>query len=84
MYAWVRMVRSEDARRESPSKWRLLALFTIGEAVSVGSISALYAFKSVVSAMMATAAATGAVTLYTLFQPNPKYDLSQWGAGLSS
>jgi FtsH-binding integral membrane protein len=82
--AWFTMCISPDARRKSPLKWKLLVLFTIGEAISVGFISSFYEFQSVMSAMMATAIATTSVSLYTANQKNPKYDLSQWGSGLSS
>lgn len=82
--SWVFMCVSADARRKAPLKWQVLSLFTLGEAVSVGFISSFYKFRSVVSAMMATALAASTVSLYTIQQKNPKYDLSQWGAGLSS
>ncbi len=36
------------------------------------------------SALSSTALATLTVTGYTMMNKNPKYDLSQWGAGLSS
>jgi FtsH-binding integral membrane protein len=65
-------------------KWRLLSLFTIGEAISVGFLSSFYTFQSVVSAMGATALASLTVSAYTILNQNAKYDLSQWGAGLSS
>jgi FtsH-binding integral membrane protein len=82
--AWFAVASSTKARREAPLKWQLLALFTIGEAISVGFISSFYKFQTVVSAMLATTAATTGVSLYTILQKNAKYDLSQWGAGLSS
>jgi len=82
--SWIVMCTSVTARRASPIKWQLLSLFTIGEAFSVGLISSFYKFPSVVSAMLATAVATVTVSLYTVKQKNPKYDLSQWGATLSS
>ena len=75
---------SPRARRSSPLKWQLLALFTLGEAITIGFISSLYQLKSVVSAMSATAAATLSITLYSFLNQNPKYDLSQWGQGLAS
>jgi len=78
------MCASADARRKSPLKWNLLALFTAGEAISVGFVSSFYQFRSVLSAMMATAVAATSVSVYTASQKNPKYDLSQWGAGISS
>lgn len=82
--AWYIMCVSTDARRKSPVKWQLLALFTLGEAVSVGFISSLYKFRSVVSAMLATASAATGISVYTITQKNSKYDLSQWGSTLSS
>jgi FtsH-binding integral membrane protein len=81
---WFVMCSSATARRQSPLKWQLLVLFTLGEALSVGFISSYYKFRSVVAALIATAAAATSVSLYTVTQKNPKYDLSQWGAGLSS
>lgn len=82
--AWIIMSVSTTARRVSPIKWQILALFTLGEAVSVGFVSSFYHFRSVVSAMLATALATTGVSLYTVYQTNAKFDLSQWGATLSS
>ena len=64
-------------------KWPLLIAFTIGQSVAVGFISSVYAYSSVIKAMTATATTTLAVTLYTLLQKNPKYDLSQWGRALA-
>jgi FtsH-binding integral membrane protein len=61
----------------------LLIAFTIGQSIAVGFISSGYAYSSVIKAMVTTAAATLSVTLYTLVQKNPKYDLSQWGRALS-
>ena len=78
------MTTSVRARRTSPLKWQLLTLFTLGECIAVGFISSFYKWATVVSAMSATAFASGGVTLYTFLQKNPKYDLSQWGAALSS
>jgi FtsH-binding integral membrane protein len=75
---------STAARHKSPVKWQLLALFTLGEAVCVGFISSFYHFRSVVSAMLATALATMGVSIYTVFCIDDKYDLSQWGASLAS
>ena len=64
-------------------KWPLLLAFTVGESIAVGFISSVYAYSSVIKAMVATATATLSVTLYTILQRNPKYDLSQWGRALS-
>jgi len=82
--SYICMIASEDARRSSPMKWNLLALFTFGEAVAVGFISSFYKSTTVMTALSSTALATITVTGYTLMNKNPKYDLSQWGAGLSS
>mmetsp|Transcript_23606 Transcript_23606/g.33116 ORF Transcript_23606/g.33116 Transcript_23606/m.33116 type:complete len:334 (+) Transcript_23606:262-1263(+) len=82
--AWFMICVSPRARRESPIKWQLLTLFTVGESISVGFISSFYKFQSVLSAMLATALATVTVSAYTIMQKNPKYDLSQWGMTLSS
>jgi FtsH-binding integral membrane protein len=82
--AWFMVSSSVKARRESPLKWKLLCIFTLGEALSVGFISSFYKFRTVISAMLATTVATVGVSLYTVLQKNAKYDLSQWGQGLSS
>ncbi|GAX17107.1 uncharacterized protein FisN_5Hu493 [Fistulifera solaris] len=78
------MTFSTHARRSSPLKYNLLALFTFGEAISVGFVTSFYKFRSVVTAMLATALATTAISVYTVRQKNPRYDLTQWGAALSS
>jgi len=82
--AWIIMSTSVNARRVAPLKWQLLALFTIGEALSVGFVTSFYRFQSVVTTMIATAVATVSVSLYTVKQKNPKYDLSQWGSTIST
>jgi protein lifeguard len=82
--AWIVMSISTQARRVAPMKWQLLALFTIGEAISVGFVSSFYNFRSVAMTMMVTALATTSISVYTVRQRNSKYDLSQWGATLSS
>jgi FtsH-binding integral membrane protein len=82
--AWFRMAAVPQARQKSPNKWWWLLAFTIGEAVSLGSLSSLYKLQSVLLAMGATAVATVSVSVYTVTQKNAKYDLSQWGATLSS
>lgn len=82
--AWFRMASSPNARQKSPNKWWWLTAFTVGEAVSIGAISSLYEIRSVVTAMGATALAAVTVSFYTISQRNSKYDLSQWGATLSS
>lgn len=74
---------SETTRQSSPMRWPLFAAFTIGQSIPVGFIASLYAYGTVIKAMMTTAAATIAITLYTVWQKNPKYDLSQWGRALS-
>jgi FtsH-binding integral membrane protein len=75
---------NEKDRQSSPLKWNLLALFTIGEAISVSFISSFYKTKSIIHAMLATGFSTAGITGYMLANKNPKYDLTQWGAGLSS
>jgi len=82
--AWIFACTSVRARREAPIKWQLLTLFTVGEAVAVGFITSMYTLSSVLTAMSATAVATLSISAYTLWNNNPTYDLSQWGAGLSS
>lgn len=82
--AWFRVCSSPEARRKSPNKWWWLSIFTLGEAISVGFLSSFYQFRSVVTAMGATAVATIAVSIYTILQTNPNRDLSQVGASLSS
>ena len=64
-------------------RWPLLFAFTVGESIAVGFISSLYAYSSVIKAIVMTSMATLSVTLYTLLQNNPKYDLSQSGRALS-
>jgi protein lifeguard len=81
---WTILCISPTARRSSPTKWQVLALFTLGEAISAGFISSVYKAKSVFCASLATAVATTSISLYTAYQKNPKYDLSQWGSMLSS
>jgi len=75
---------SERARRSSPLKWQLLAVFSITEAFIVGFITSFYKTKTVLSAAMSTAVATMSITMYTFMNKDSKRDLSQWGAGLSS
>jgi FtsH-binding integral membrane protein len=82
--AWFRMAASPQARQKSPNKWWWMSIFTLGEAMSLGCLSSLYKLSSVISAMGATAIATIAVSAYTIMQNNSKYDLSRWGATLSS
>jgi FtsH-binding integral membrane protein len=71
-------------RQHKRFQWPLLALFTIGEAISVGCITSLYKFNTVTSAMGVTALSALVISLYTIKQKDSRYDLSQWGAGLSS
>lgn len=82
--AWFRVSSSPEARRQSPNKWWWLTIFTIGEAISIGFLSSLYKFRSVVTAMGVTAAASLAVSIYTISQSNPNRDLTQIGASLAS
>ena len=63
-------------------RWPLLVAFTIGQSVAVGFVASVYAYSTVIKAMVATGTTTLAVTIYTLLQKNPKYDLSQWGRAL--
>eukprot|EP00571_Detonula_confervacea_P004961 CAMPEP_0172322112 /NCGR_PEP_ID=MMETSP1058-20130122/45056_1 /TAXON_ID=83371 /ORGANISM="Detonula confervacea, Strain CCMP 353" /LENGTH=333 /DNA_ID=CAMNT_0013037763 /DNA_START=97 /DNA_END=1095 /DNA_ORIENTATION=- len=79
---WITL-SSENIRQSSLMRWPLLIGFTVGQSIAVGFISSVYAYSSVIKAMVATATATLSVTLYTLLQKNPKYDLSQWGRALS-
>jgi hypothetical protein len=44
----------------------------------------LYSSKVTLQSVLVTSMATGIISLYTILQRNPKYDLSQWGAGLLS
>lgn len=82
--AFFRVAVSPKARQQSPNKWWWLAIFTLGESLFIGPISSLYTIRSVITAMGATALASVTVSMYTIMQQNPKYDLSQWGATLSS
>jgi len=76
---------NQNARRASPSKWIWLSVFTVCESLLVGSTTALmYSFRTVVAALVATATATASIGLYTHKQQNPRFDLTQWGVGLSS
>lgn len=75
---------SETQRQKSPNKFLWLSLFTFGEAIAIGFISSFYSVRTVLSALLSTAASTSAVTFYTLFNKNKKYDLTQWGRILSS
>lgn len=81
--AWWITLSSENIRQSSLMKWPLLVAFTIGQSIAVGFISSVYAYSSVIKAMVITASTTLSVTLYTLLQKNPKWDLSQWGRALS-
>lgn len=81
--AWMTALSSESTRQSSPMRWPILFAFTLGESIAVGFISSVYAYGTVLKAMMATATATLSVTAYTMLQKNPKYDLSQWGRALS-
>lgn len=81
--AWWITLASEDIRRTSVMRMPLLIAFTVGQSIAVGFISSAYAYNSVIKAMVTTSVATLSVTLYTLIQKNPKYDLSQWGRALS-
>ncbi|KAG7358446.1 integral membrane protein [Nitzschia inconspicua] len=82
--AWFRMAASPEARQKSPNKWWWMTAFTIGEALSLGCLSSLYKLQSVLLAMGATAVSSISISAYTIMQKNAKYDLSQWGATLSS
>jgi FtsH-binding integral membrane protein len=82
--AWFRVAFSREARQRSPNKWFWLAIFTLGNAVMLGLVSLQYEMRSIILAMGATAAATVMVSAYTLLNQNSKFDLSQWGATLSS
>lgn len=82
--AYFRLAISPQARQKAPNKWWWLSIFTIGEAISIGALSSLYKLRSVVTAMGVTALAATTVSVYTTSQQNSKYDLSQWGATLSS
>lgn len=83
-FAWMFMAVNDKARRASPIKYQLLALFTLGEALCVGFLSSFYTFSSVVSALLATTTAASGVSLYSILRRNSTQDLSQWGSTLSS
>jgi protein lifeguard len=72
---------SPNLRYNAPYNFLLLGLFTFCQAVVVGSLSVLVPRGLVCVAALHTLTAFFAITLYS-FQPNPKYDLSQWGNGL--
>ena len=81
---WFLACAKVEWRRQSPTKWNLLALFTLGESVSVGFLSSFFKLRSVATALGITALAVSGISVYTATQKNPKYDLSMWGAGISS
>ena len=80
--AWIFMSISPHARRSAPMKWQMLALFTLGEALSVGFVSSFYEIRSVVTTMVVTALTTSSLSLYIMRQRH--VDTTQWGATLSS
>ena len=82
--SWFVMAEWPTARRASPLKWQLLTLFTLGESIAAGFLTSFFKFPSVVTAMMATVVAVVSIAVYTITQPDSRYDLSQWGAGLTS
>ena len=69
---WWITLGSENIR-QSPLKWPLLLAFTAGESLAVGFISSMYAYSTVIKAMVTTALSTFSITIYTLMQKNPKY-----------
>ncbi|XP_022080312.1 protein lifeguard 4-like [Acanthaster planci] len=68
-------------RRESPTNMILLALFTLVEAYSVGTIVTFYNKGVVLEAFTLTLVVTLSLTAYTM---QSKRDFSSWGAGLYS
>jgi hypothetical protein len=56
----------------------LLGLFTLAQAVVVGTFSSIFDPRTVCLGAMHTLSALLAITLYA-FQPNPKYDLTAAG-----
>ena len=82
--AWFIIILSERARQSSPLKWQLLSIFTIAESIVVGIIASFYSMRAVILSLSTTAVTTGIITVYTLLQKNPKYDLTQWGSSLAS
>jgi protein lifeguard len=80
--AWVLMSISPHARRSAPMKWQILALFTLGEAVSVGFVSSFYEVRSVITTMVVTALTTSSLSIYIARQRH--VDTTQWGSTISS
>ncbi len=68
-------------RRDSPINMILLALFTLVEAYSVGTIVTFYNKAVVLQAFSLTLVVTFSLTVYTM---QSKKDFSSWGAGLYS
>lgn len=73
------MVALMVKRQETPTNYILLAVFTILESFTVGTVVTMYNVFSVIEAFALTMGVTVALTVYTL---QSKRDFSSWGAGL--
>jgi len=79
--SFVMMIALFVKRREAPTNYILLGLFTLIEAYTVGVIVTFYDKFVVLEAFGLTAAVTVGLTAYTL---QSKKDFSGWAAGLFS
>ncbi|GMI27244.1 hypothetical protein TrRE_jg156, partial [Triparma retinervis] len=80
MYALM----SDPVRRRGPDKYKYLSVFTFFQSLLVATFTAFFPSRMVVSAAMTTAVGVGGVTLATVSNSNPKYDLTQMGQGIMS
>ncbi|GMI44139.1 hypothetical protein TrCOL_g5475 [Triparma columacea] len=75
---------SDPTRRRGPDKYKYLSVFTIFQSLLVAMFTAFFPSRMVVSAAMTTAVGVGGVTIATVANKNPKYDLTQMGQGIMS
>ena len=78
MVAAMALISIPNCRYTSPMNFILLGLFTLAQAVVVGTFSSIFDPRTVCLGAMHTLSALLAITLYA-FQPNPKYDLTAAG-----
>lgn len=70
-------------QEKKPTNFILLSVFTLAESLLVGMISLMYSTSSVLLVLGQTAVATLALSIYA-FQPNPRFDMNQFGNMLYS
>jgi len=75
---------ADPSRRRGKNKYKYLSVFTIFESLLVGTFTTFFPTRMVISAAMTTAVGVGGVTLATVANKNPKYDLTQMGQGITS